>query len=84
MSDARTDPSVEIDRLTEEFADTLLTFSDSSFIREGILKHAVTGLLWDLYEKFPNERHCLADALENWPDLIKDAMANDAKKLSES
>lgn len=77
-----TDMGIEIDRLTRELAETLAAMSESSFIREGLLKHAVTSFVWDLFDKFPGERDGLIDALENWPDLIRDAVTKEASAQS--
>lgn len=73
MSEGTLDPSPQIDQLTNDLAEKLDAMSTSSFIREGILKHAMTSLVWVLFEKFPDERPGLIEAMENWPDLIRNA-----------
>jgi len=63
--------------MTATFAADLNRLATRDFIREGVVKEAMTSLIWRLYEEMPDQRAALADALENMPDLIKEAMVED-------
>lgn len=72
-----TDLETTITPLTGEFAKQFDALATADYVREGVLKEAVTSLIWDLYHQMPDQRQALADSLENWPAIIADAIATD-------
>lgn len=66
--------------LARSFAERLDGLATGDFIREGVLKEALTTLIWDLFNKMPDQRVALAEALENWPELIREAIDEEQKK----
>lgn len=80
MSDQPNGIAEQIDQLTAEFATKIASISSSEFILDGVVKHAITSLVWDLYRELPDNRIALGEALEDWPDHIRKAMTDDAAK----
>lgn len=71
------DLETAITSLTGSFAKQLDALATADYVREGILKEAVTSLIWDLYHQMPDQRRALSESLENWPGIIADAIAAD-------
>lgn len=80
MTNIENDISAQIDQLTAEFTAKIASISSSEFILDGIVKHAISSLVWDLYKELPGNRIALSEALEDWPEHIRTAMADDAAK----
>lgn len=73
----------EIDRHADEFARQVSAKSSASFIREGLLKHAVSSVIWSLYDAFPEERDALANILEDFDSVVQNAAQEDSRKAAE-
>lgn len=72
----------QIDALSEQYAKDIDALATGDFIRGGVLRQAVCALMWELFRQFPDQRDVLSEALENWPDLIRDAIAEENGKNS--
>ncbi|EJU12394.1 hypothetical protein LH128_14032 [Sphingomonas sp. LH128] len=66
-----------VEVLADDFAKGLAGLVSGDWLREGVLKEGVNTLVWAIYREMPDQRPALAEAMENWPDLIKEAMADD-------
>lgn len=68
-----------IDEMAKSAAQQVNALATGDFIREGVLKQFVTAFVWALYEEIPDQREALADILENWPELVREAIAQEGK-----
>jgi len=73
-----------IDVLANDFANGLAGLVTGDWLREGVLKEGVTAVIWALYGAMPDQREALAEATENWPDLIRDAIADQSAKQQDT
>ncbi len=78
-----TDPAAtpldnQIEAITRDFAKRLDELATMPALRSGLLTAAIGDLIWTLYHDMPDVRHDLADALEGFPQAIRDAIKNDA------
>lgn len=84
MSQEVSDLEAEIARLTKDFGTKLSTLSSSPFIRDGVVKEAISSLIWDIYYAMPDQRDALADVLEDMPQIIRGAVREDQDKALEA
>lgn len=70
----------KIDALTGEMVGKIAALSTASYIREGLMKHAMASVIWDFYHAFPDERYALAEILEGFDDVVKDAIDKDREE----
>lgn len=66
--------------LARSFAEGLDGLATGDFIREGVLKQGITALVWEVFNQMPDQRDALAESLENWPDLVREAILEERKK----
>ena len=78
MNTTSTDLDDQIEALTGQMAAGLDKLAAGSFIREGIVKQAISSLVWDLYATMPDQRDALIEALHGWEHPIRDAEKKDA------
>jgi len=69
-----------IDILANDFASGLAGLATGDFLREGVVKQGITSLVWAVYHAMPDQRAALGEALENWPEIIQDAIASDRRE----
>ncbi|MFC3442749.1 hypothetical protein ACFOKF_16360 [Sphingobium rhizovicinum] len=79
MSDP-SDLEEKIESASEAFAAEIGGLATRSFVREGILKQAVVSVIWALFREMPEERDALADILDDWPSIIRDANVEDKRQ----
>lgn len=77
MTDEPTQIDQQIATATSAFAAELNKLSTGTFVRGGIIKEAMASIIWSIYEQFPKERDDLADALEQWPEILREEMKTD-------
>lgn len=77
------DIKVMIDAAAEDFAAVIDGLSGGAYVCEGVLKQAVTSAIWALYRKMPDARSALAEILDDWPPIIREATEADEKRESE-
>ena len=74
----------KIDELTTAFAASVAGLASGRYVRDGIVKEAVNGLIWDLYHAMPDQRYALADALEQMDGIVRAAIHDDGLKAAEA
>lgn len=66
-----------IETLSQDFAEGLSGLVTGEWLREGVLRQGITEVLWAIYDRMPDQRAALAEQLEGWPSLVREAMARD-------
>jgi hypothetical protein len=65
----------KITDLCEDFAHNLDALATGDFLREGVLRQAISTLVWAIADRMSDQREALADALEHFPDLIREEVS---------
>lgn len=80
MDDTQDTFEDRIQHAADYFAEQIDEIATRAYVREGILKQAVVSAIWALFEKMPEQREALADVLEDWPAVIRQAAASDQEE----
>ena len=80
MSDLQKDFEDKIDVAADGFARAVDGLATRTYVREGVLKQAVVSVIWALFREMPDEREALAEVLDDWPTIIREADAQDRAK----
>jgi hypothetical protein len=63
----------KLDEISRTFTAAIDGLSNSSVLRDGIVKAAINDLIWTIYHEMPRERSSLIDALEGMDIIVRDA-----------
>ncbi|EQB03707.1 hypothetical protein [Sphingobium sp. HDIP04] len=66
-----------IEQLADDFATGISDLATGGYLREGVMKQGVTAVIWAVYHAFPDQRFELAEFLEDWPNVINNAIRDD-------
>lgn len=76
-------PKIDIDEAINELATTFAKGLDQlaagSYLRGGVIKEGIKQIVWRIYDEMPDQRHDLAEALEDWSTTVQDAIAAEPK-----
>ena len=69
----------QLSERAKSYAEAAAALSSDGIIRVGIMKAALRDVVWALFDAFPDDRHELADWMDDWPDLIREK-ADESKR----
>ncbi|WP_157088933.1 hypothetical protein [Novosphingobium capsulatum] len=77
-SDPKSNLDEKIEELSNEFVRNLSELSARDFVREGVIKEAISSVIWGIYYKFPDQREQFADFMEDWQPILRDAINSES------
>lgn len=66
-----------VGKASAAFAEQLKGLVEHPFLQDGLVKTAMSDVIWELYHAFPDSRVALADVLEHFDSYVREAMAKD-------
>lgn len=70
MKREHTDLEKSIDTFTETAVKGIDKLATMPYLREALVKEALSSFVWNIFHQMPDQRHTLAQFLENFPTAI--------------